>query len=135
MIVVDTNVVAYLLTASGPETAAAERTLARDPEWAAPLLWRSEFRNVLALYMRLQHLPLGAALNAVARADALFAGREFDVDSGRVLTLAAASGRTAYDCEFVTVAQELRVPLVTNDRQVLASFPDLAVALADFAGA
>lgn len=133
MIVVDSNVIAYLYTASGPQTAAAERALDRDPEWAAPLLWRSEFRNVLALYMRQQSLPLSAALNAQSRAEALLAGREYAVDSGRVLTLAAESGRTAYDCEFVTVAQELGVPLVTSDRQVLASFPDVAVSLRDYA--
>ena len=48
MIVVDTNIVAYLYL-PGEHTAAVERLLERDPEWAAPILWRSEFRNILAL--------------------------------------------------------------------------------------
>jgi hypothetical protein len=49
--VVDTNVVAYLYL-PGQHTARAEALLAQDDEWAAPLLWRSEIRNILAGYMR-----------------------------------------------------------------------------------
>lgn len=45
MIVVDSNVLAYLYL-PGEHTAAAERLLEREPEWAAPVLWRSEFRNI-----------------------------------------------------------------------------------------
>lgn len=51
MIVVDTNVLAYLYL-PGEYTAAAEALLAHDPDWAAPVLWRSEFRNILAGYLR-----------------------------------------------------------------------------------
>ena len=49
MIVVDTNVISYLLLPT-PMTAAAEGLYQYDSEWSAPLLWRSELRNVLALY-------------------------------------------------------------------------------------
>ena len=60
MIVVDTNVIAYLLI-PGQHTAAARTTLTRDPEWAAPVLWRSALRNVLALYLRKGELSLRQA--------------------------------------------------------------------------
>lgn len=131
MIVVDTNVLAYLLI-PGQYTAAARATLARDAEWAAPLLWRSEFRNVLAVYLRRKHLTLGEAVALQQAAEALLAGREYAVDSRDVLTLAAESGRSAYDCEFAAVARALGVPLVTSDAQVLGSFPELAIALRTF---
>ncbi len=50
MIVVDTNVIAYLYL-SNERSQQVERLLEKDSEWAAPLLWRSELRNVLALYL------------------------------------------------------------------------------------
>ena len=46
MIVVDTNVIGYLFLSSD-QSVLAERALQKDNEWAAPILWRSEFRNVL----------------------------------------------------------------------------------------
>jgi hypothetical protein len=60
MIVVDANVVAYLYL-PGEHTAHAEDLLQRDPEWAAPVLWRSKFRNILAGYMRRRPLSFEQA--------------------------------------------------------------------------
>ena len=67
-----------------------------------------------------------------AAAESQLQGREFNVESAHVLTLASRSGCSAYDCEFVALAQDLGVALVTNDREVLRAFPDTAVALAGF---
>ena len=131
MIVVDTNVIAYLLF-PGQHTAAARATLTRDPAWAAPLLWRSELRNVLALYGRQRHVPLAKAIEIQDAAEALLQGREYTVDSRDVLTLAHESGRSAYDCEFVAVAIALGVPLVTSDQQLVSSFPRVAIDIRQF---
>lgn len=131
MIVVDTNVVAYLLI-DGQHTSAARATLARDPEWAAPMLWRSEFRNVLSLYLRKGELSLRQAVTLQEAAEELLVGREHAVGSAEVLALAHESGRSAYDCEFVAVARRLSLKLVTSDRPLLASFPDDTVALSVF---
>lgn len=125
MIVVDTNVVAYFWL-PGEHTAMAERLRTADPEWTAPLLWRSELRSVLVGWMRRGHLDMPTAAEIAAAAEAQMAGREFAVSSARVLERAAASGCSAYDCEFVVLAEELDVALVTTDRQVLSAFPDLA---------
>jgi predicted nucleic acid-binding protein len=133
VIVVDTNVVADLLLRT-ELTQAARAVLARDPEWAAPLQWRSEFRSVLVSELR-GGLDLVHASQLHAMAEELFRGREFAVDSVRVFELAAKSGRSAYDCEFVAVARTLGVPLVTSDRQLLRSFPDTAVSLMAFGAA
>ena len=131
MIVVDTNVIGYLFLTSD-RSASAERALQRDRDWAAPLLWRSELRNVLALYVRKAWIELGQALQIMESAASLMRGGEYDVPSGEVLRLAEESGCTAYDCEFVALAGDLRVPLVTVDRQLLDAFPRLAVPLEDF---
>ena len=131
MIVADVNLVAYLLL-GGPERALAQRVLERDPIWAAPLLWRSEFRNVLASCMRQRDLSLRDARRAHELADELMAGQEFAVPGERVLALVASSPCSAYDCEYVALADELAVPLVTSDRQLLRSFADRAISPRQF---
>ena len=126
MIVVDTNVLAYLLLPGGP-AALAEQVLARDPRWAAPGILRSEFRNVLAGWIRRGALTLDQAVSTAVEAEDFVRGREYGVPARDVLELAAVSGCTAYDCEFVALARQLGVRLVTGDRQVLDAFPDTAV--------
>ena len=132
MIVVDTNVIAYLFL-GGEKTPLARRAFQKDPLWAAPVLWRSEFRNILALYLRQGKVVLSDALQLMGEAETLFEGFEFQVESVRVLSLVSASPCSAYDCEFVGLAQELGVPLVTTDRRVLAEFPASAISLDVFA--
>ena len=133
MIVVDTNVVVYLLL-GGEKTAGARLAFRKDPLWAAPLLWRSEFRNVLAAYLRRGRLSRTDALEVMGEAEALFRGAEYSVESGHVLRLASESGCSAYYCEFVALAQQLSVPLLTSDAQILKEFAETAVSLEAFAG-
>ena len=125
MIVVDTNVVAYLFL-EGERTAQAERILRRDPEWAAPLLWRSELRNILASYVRRGALALELAQRIAAEAEALLRGKEYAVRTDHVLAASAASGCTAYDCELAVLAEAIGVPLVTADKKLVAAFPRVA---------
>ncbi|MEZ5416163.1 MAG: type II toxin-antitoxin system VapC family toxin [Vicinamibacterales bacterium] len=84
----------------------------------AAWLWRSEFRNILAGYIRRSSLTLGQARAVQAEAEALVEGCEYDVPSERVLDLVARSTCSAYDCEFVALAELLGVPLVTADRKI-----------------
>lgn len=129
MIVVDTNVVAYLYLPGG-HTAGAERLLERDPVWAAPPLWRSEFRSVLAGYLRRGTLTLDQARLLQAEAENMMAAHEHEVDSAAVLALVAGSDCSAYDCEFAALAQALDTKLVTVDAKLLRAFPGHAVSLA-----
>lgn len=128
MIVVDSNVLAYLYL-PGEHTAHAEALLEREPEWCAPILWRSEFRNILAGCLRRRALTLEQACRVQLEAESLLADAEFDVDSQAVLQLVNASDCSAYDCEFVALAVELDTTLVTMDRKLLRAFPKHAVAL------
>ena len=131
MIVADTNLIAYLLI-PGAFTATAEAVFRKDPEWAAPPLWRSEMRNVLWMYIRSGQASVADALALMAGAEEIMRRLELTVESAPVLTLAAASGCSAYDCEFVHLAQTYACPLVTADRTVLQAFPESAVSLEDF---
>jgi predicted nucleic acid-binding protein len=125
MIVADTNVIAYLYL-PGDRTADAEALVRRDPEWAAPVLWRSEMRNVLATQLRAERLDLSGAQAIQAEAEQLLHGREFAVDSAEVLRLAADSGCSAYDCEFIVLAEYLDAPLFSGDRRLVERFPERA---------
>ncbi len=128
MIVVDTNVLAYLYL-PGEHTARAEALLEREPEWAVPLLWRSEFRNILAGYLRRQSITYAQAAALQREAEGLVAGCEFEVDSLSVLELVRDSDCSAYDCEFIALAMKLKTKLVTMDGKLLKAFPENAVAL------
>ena len=131
MIVVDTNVMGYLFLSS-EHSEEAERALRKDADWAAPLLWRSEFRNVLATYLHQDVIAIEDALHIIREAESLMEGGEYAVGSAQVLRLAKSSGCSAYDCEFVALAQDLNVPLVTVDQRILSQFPGISIALDEF---
>ena len=128
MTVVDTNILAYLYL-PGERTADAEALLERDPEWTAPVLWRSEFRNILAGYLRRKAITFQQACGLQREAESLLAGAEFEVSSDAVLELVRDSNCLAYDCEFVALAIQLDTKLVTMDKKLLREFPARAVAL------
>lgn len=125
MIVVDTNVLAYLYL-PGEHSTAAEALLAQEADWAAPALWRSEFRNVLAGFLRRGQLTVQQACAIQREAQDLMYGNEHEVDSDQVLQLVHASDCSAYDCEFVALARQWGVPLATMDGKVLRAFPETA---------
>jgi len=131
VIVADTNLLVYLYV-RGQRTAQAEAVLVRDPVWVAPLLWRSEFRNTLAGLVRRREIDLDDAIRIAHEAEHRMVGGEYGVASQPVLQLTTRSRCSAYDCEFVGLAQDLGVPFVTADREVLAAFPSTAVSPADF---
>ena len=127
MIAVDTNVIAYLFL-RGEFAVRAEEWLKADREWVAPLLWRSELRNLLAGYLRRKQLTFEDMREIQREAEALLIGNEHEVDSQRVLELVRDSDCSAYDCEFVSVAMRLGVKLLTADKKVLKAFPEHTVA-------
>lgn len=128
MIVVDTNILAYLYL-PGEYTALAEELLETTDAWAVPILWRSEFRNILAGCLRRNELSFENAIALQLEAESLVAGNEYEVDSRKVLELVRDSNCSAYDCEFVALAQSLNTHVVTADKKILQAFPDTAISL------
>jgi len=129
MIVADTNIIVYL-TVESDFTAAAEALYEKDQVWAAPLLWKSEFLNALALYLRKELMTVDRAFEILHEAEGVIGENEFETDPREVLRLALESGHATYDCEFIALAQRLSIPLVTTDKKFLRAFPSVAISLA-----
>ena len=122
MIVVDVNVLAYLLI-PGKYTISAEQVLEADAHWVAPRLWRSEFRNVLSTYVRSNLLELADAVLLFQRAKDLIGTEEYEVETSDVLRLSKQSKCSAYDCEYIALAEFLDLKLVTADAKLSKAFP------------
>ena len=126
LIVADTNLIAYFLI-DGEFTSQAEEVYHADSDWVAPYLWRSEFRNILALYLRQNLISLEEAEEIMNQAELLLSEKECEVNSNQVLKLVQVSSLSAYDCEYVALAQDLNILLVTSDRKIIKAFPEIAV--------
>ncbi|HEX7652705.1 MAG TPA: type II toxin-antitoxin system VapC family toxin [Verrucomicrobiae bacterium] len=131
MIVADANLITCLVIPNEFSEAAAA-VFEADPVWVAPLLWRSEFRGALADCLVRQGMTLDAGLLAMRSAEDIIAGREYRVESAAVLELVKRSKCSAYDCEYVALAKDLSVPLVTFDRALSKAFPKVVVAVEKF---
>ena len=132
MIVADTNTILYFYLPNNDYSDSVIQLKAYDPVWAAPLLWRSEMRNVLAKYMGRGLMDAAKATALQQSAELLMKGEEYQVESSSVLALANKTGCTAYDCEFVSLAMELGTKLITYDKKLLAAFPDIAVTASQY---
>ncbi len=130
MIVVDTNIVAYLLV-QGERTDLARALWERDSDWCSPSLWRHEFLNILATLVKVEGLPLAEASSLWASAVDILAGGERPIEMLEALRLAAQHRISAYDAQFVALAQRLGVPLVTEDRGLRRAFPETARSLSE----
>ena len=131
MIVVDTNVIHYCWV-RGQNTDVAQAVRRQDPDWHAPILWRSELRNVLTAYLRRGLMSRAQVIGVLNVADQAFAESEHMVGDDLVLDVVESSALTAYDAEFVALAGVLSVPLVTADKAVLKAFPDRALTMEAF---
>ena len=131
MIVVDVNIIAYLWI-PGEHTELVENLLRKDSSWHSPILWRSEFHSILSGYLRRGELDLKKAVQLAYEAQIFLKGNEYIVETDRVLAMVKKSKCSAYDCEYVALAEKLRVPLVTTDGQVLQAFPHIALRAGDF---
>lgn len=131
MIVADTNTIAYLYINS-EHSPQAERLLVLEPIWVAPNLWKSEFRNVLALYLRKNMLTIDEVLIIAQQAESLMLENTYEISSAHILQLVNSSDCSAYDCEFVALAQLLNIPLITADKKIIKEFPHIAQTIDGF---
>ena len=132
MIVADASLLAHLLIPS-PDSALAEGVYRKDPEWSAPVLWRSELRSVLLKHMRHSGMKIELAKAVVEKALLVIRDHEAHPLTPAVLEAALFFNVSAYDAEYLVVARQLGVPLLTFDRKLQLAAPGLAIAPNAFA--
>lgn len=126
MIIIDTNVLTHLVL-KGDHSQACEQLYQKNPEWAAPRLWRDELANVLATYERLKLISRKDALSAFADIESIIGSNEFDIRIERILTTSEKTGCSGYDSQYISLAEDLNLPLYTYDKKVLKAVPHIAV--------
>lgn len=131
MIVVDTNVLAYLYFPSAYNNE-VEELQRYEQEWIAPALWKSEFLNVSSLYFRKKLISLTDTFEAFEKADELVVTLEVHSVFKSIMTLIEKSSCSSYDCEFIALAQNLGTKLITYDKKILFEFPSIALKPEDY---
>ncbi|MGH8705106.1 MAG: type II toxin-antitoxin system VapC family toxin [Burkholderiales bacterium] len=132
MVVVDTNVLAYLLI-KGDRTAHAQALYARDPDWRSEGFLLVEFSNMLATYVRRGRLEGGAAKELLGNAERTLTGT-INLPHSRALEVATEFGVSAYDSRFLAAARGLGTRLVTEDAKLRQAAPSLTQSLAQAIG-
>ena len=130
MLLVDTNVVAYLLI-EGHHTEAAQQLRRRDPDWCSEAFLLVEFTNVLASSIAIRRMPLGLAEDCLGKAVALFEGKLQSMPPASVLAAAVRHRVSAYDARFLALAEAIGLPIVTEDKKLRDAAPNLTQSLAD----
>jgi predicted nucleic acid-binding protein len=128
MLVVDTNIVAYLLI-EGDRTKQAQALYAKDSDWRSEAFLLVEFSNVLAAYRRVR--ALSSEQTETLLAEAARRVRELlNVPNLHALRCAERYTVSAYDARFLAAADALGTKLVTEDAKLRAAAPDLTRSLA-----
>lgn len=128
MIVVDTNVLAYLLI-EGDRTSEAQALFAQDSDWRSEAFLLVEFSNVLASYRRIGALS-GKQTEALLAEAATRVRELLSVPNLQALRCADLFAVSAYDARFLAVAEALGVKLVTEDARLRAAAPALTRSIA-----
>lgn len=130
MLLVDTNIVAYLLI-HGEHTEAAQELRTRDSDWRSEGCLLVEFTNVLVSSVATKRMTLLLAKEFLAKATALFDGKLGPVPHAAVLAIAARYRVNAYDARFLALADQLGRRLVTEDARLRTAAPTLTQSLAE----
>jgi predicted nucleic acid-binding protein len=131
MIVADTNILAYLYFPSDLSSE-VQKLENKNEEWIVPSSWRSEFINVATAYYRKGIITIEQATESVKEAVRSFEDYELDADIETIMLFVKKSQCSSYDCQFVALAHQLNIRLLTYDRQILIEFPDIAIKPSDY---
>jgi predicted nucleic acid-binding protein len=131
MIVVDVNVIAYLLIA-GDKTQLAQQVYQKEPSWFAPTLWRHEFLNILATFVRHGGGKLSDVESIWQQATTQFSQHQREVEMLAALQLATQHNISAYDAQYIALAHQLNTVCVSEDQKLAKAFPSSVKSMQDF---
>ena len=126
MIVVDTNIIAYMTFAT-QYSANVSSLHEQNSLWEAPSLWKSEFLSVVSLYYRKGLINHQESLQALDFAERLIGTREHKVLGKAVIDTVVNSTCASYDCEFIVLAERLDTKLITYDKKLIQEFEGIAI--------
>ena len=131
MIVVDANILVYSLV-EGAQTQRAGQMREKDSDWRMPSLWKYEVGNALIQMTRQKLISPEIANQLMEQAEEIFSPGEMAVDSKQALANSLKKNLTFYDSQYLTLAQMLDVPLITEDKALRKAARNLALSLHDF---
>ena len=131
MIVVDTNIISYLLTPNDLYNQLADDLFQKDSNWISPILWRHELLSVLSIYLRRNIIDTTTCKSIYQEAMETVTSRPIS-DFKKVFNIIENSSLSSYDCEFVALAHENNLPLITEDKKIIHEFPDTACTIKDY---
>ena len=126
MIVADTNILAYFVFET-QYTGLVTKVFEKDSTWAAPLVWRSELKNVLWKTISCGDCTLSDAVSKFNLVKDLIADLEYMSSVDLVLKTALRYNIATYDAEFVCIAKELGCKVVSYDKKLIKNCPDLVL--------
>jgi predicted nucleic acid-binding protein len=115
MVVVDTNILAYLLI-EGDRNLDVQALFARDADWKSEAFVLIEFSNILATYLRADSLTRNQAHALLVEAEKRLTGL-VSLPHARALRVAEQFGVSA---RFLGAAQSFKTRLVTEDAHACA---------------
>jgi predicted nucleic acid-binding protein len=129
VVVVDTNVLAYLLI-EGDRTTDAQALYAKDSDWQSEAFVLVEFINILTTYTRTSALTHEQGLKLLAEAETLLPPLP-SVSHKEAYEVSVEFGISAYDARFITLAQQMKSKLITEDAKLRKAVPAWTVSLSE----
>jgi predicted nucleic acid-binding protein len=130
MLLVDTNIVAYLLI-DGDFSEAAQRLRKSDSDWRSEASLMTEFTNVLAASIAVRRMTLPLAEDFLSKANTLLENKLTRVADTAALAIAVRFRVSAYDARFLALADQIGIRLVTQDAKLRVAAPKLTQSLAE----
>ena len=87
---------------------------------------------MLATYQRREVLTLTQCRKLLDHAERFIEVAHSEVEMDTALAVAAKYSITGYDAQYVALAQNLNVPLITEDRKLRGAVPGISFSMNDF---